>query len=122
MIESFYSLKLSPAYINNSLYNTSISLEPLVNEIRNDICNSEYAHFDETKYSIHGNTGWVWVGTNGNSSFITVENSRGKNVLQKYFSSFAGVAICDGCRIICLAQDRDVGSTYCVRQNTCQKN
>lgn len=98
MIQSFYSIKLSAACINNSLYNTSLSLEPLVNEIRYDICDSEYTHFDETKYSVNGDTGWVWTGVNENSCFITVENSRGRNVLQQHFDSFNGVAICDGWR------------------------
>ena len=74
----------------------SVSLEPLVNEIKNNICESKTAYFDETKYPINGKTGWIWTGTNGTSCFITVEKSRGKNVLQKYFSSFVGVAICDG--------------------------
>lgn len=98
MIQSFYSIKLSAACINNSLYNTSLSLEPFVNEIRDDICNSKYTHFDETKYSINGDTGWIWTGVNENSCFITVENSRGRNVLQQHFDSFNGVAICDGWR------------------------
>ena len=82
--------------INNCLCNTSAALEPVVEKIRDDICASKSAHFDETKYSIHGNTGWVWTGVNQNSCFITVEKSRGKNVLQKHFPSFAGVAVCDG--------------------------
>ncbi len=98
MIQSFYSIKLSAACINNSLYNTSLSLEVLVNEIIDDICDSKYTHFDETKYSINGDTGWIWTGVNENSCFITVENSRGRNVLQQHFDSFNGVAICDGWR------------------------
>ncbi|MCJ8306694.1 MAG: transposase [Nitrosopumilus sp.] len=71
LITSFYSITLSAGTINNSLCNTSDSLEPLVNKIKNDICTSESLHFDETSYSIHGDTGWAWVGTNDNSCFIT---------------------------------------------------
>ncbi len=96
MIESFYSIKFSAACINNSLHNTSLALEPFVQQIRNDIRSSDSAHFDETKYSINGDTGWIWTAVNHNSCFITVENSRGRNVLQQHFDSFAGVAICDG--------------------------
>lgn len=96
MIQIFHSLKLSASTINNSLCNTSDSLEPLVNQIKDDICASKTAHFDETKYSIHGKTGWVWTGVNQNSCLITVEKSRGQGVLQKHFDSFAGVAVCDG--------------------------
>ena len=96
MLKSFYSITLSPGTINNSLYNTSLALEPLVNKIRNDISSSDSVYFDETKYSINGDTGWIWTAVNHNSCFITVENSRGRNVLQKYFGSFTGVAVCDG--------------------------
>lgn len=96
MIESFYYLKISAGTINNCLCNISASLEPFVNQIKAEICNSKSVHFDETKYSIHGSTGWVWTGVNDTSCFITVEKSRGSNVLQKHFSSFGGVAVCDG--------------------------
>ena len=96
MIESFYSIKLSAACINNSLYSTSLSLEPFVNEIRENICESNHAYFDETKYSINGDAGWIWTAVNKNSCFITVESSRGRNVLKQHFGSFEGVAVCDG--------------------------
>ena len=96
MIQSFYSIKLSAACINNSLFNTSISLEPMVSQIKQDICDSDSVHFDETGESINGDTGWIWTATNNNSCFITMENSRGRNVLEKHFDSFAGVAVCDG--------------------------
>ncbi len=98
MIQSFYSIKLSAACINNSLYNTSLSLESFVNEIKVNICNSKHVHFDETKYSINGDIGWIWTRVNENSCFITVENSRGRKVLSQHFDSFTGVAICDGWR------------------------
>lgn len=96
MLKSFYSIELSSSTINNSLYNTSLALKPFVNKIKNDISSSNSAYFDETKYSINGDTGWIWTAVNYNSCFITVENSRGRNVLQKHFSSFTGVAVCDG--------------------------
>ena len=96
MISVFNSVNLSAGTINNCLNNTAIALEPLVNEIKHDICTSETAHFDEIKYPINGKTAWVWGGVNLNSCFITAEKSRGANVLEKHFSSFKGVAVCDG--------------------------
>jgi len=96
MLKSFYHITLSPTCINNSLHNTSLALEPFVNKIRKAISSSDSAYFDETKHSINGDTGWIWTGVNDTSCFITVENSRGRNVLQQHFGSFTGVAICDG--------------------------
>ncbi len=96
MLKSFYCITLSPTCINNSLHNTSLALKPFVQQIRNDISSSDSAYFDETKYSINGDTGWIWTAVNHNSCFITVENSRGRNVLKQHFESFSGVAVCDG--------------------------
>jgi len=51
--------------------------------------------FDETSYSINGDTGWACVATTG-QNYITIEASRGAYVLQKHFGTFCGVAISDG--------------------------
>ncbi len=123
ILKSFYHITLSPACINNSLHNTSLALEPFVQQIRNDISSSDSAYFDETKYSINGDTEWIWTAVNHNSCFITVENSRGRNVLQQHFGSFVGVQfVMDGYHTKYLTLDRDVGPTYCERQNITLKN
>ncbi|MEM2759158.1 MAG: transposase, partial [Nitrososphaerales archaeon] len=46
--------------------------------------------------SINGKRGWVWCAVSGKNAFITVEKSRGADVIEKYFHNFHGVAIVDG--------------------------
>jgi hypothetical protein len=82
------------------------AVKPLVNQIRQEICTSQTVHFDETSYPVNGDTGWVWVATR-QICFVTVENSRGVSVLQKYFGTFHGIAVSDGWRayrIFCILQ------------------
>lgn len=95
-IESFYNLKMSAACINNSLRNTSEAVEPFVEKTRQEICDSDVVKFDETSYSINGGKGWVWAAADHSNCFVTVERSRGRCVLQKYFDAFLGVAVTDG--------------------------
>ncbi len=95
-IESFHKITLSTACINSALCNVSDAVEPLVNQIRREICTSQAVHFDETSYPVSGKTGWVWVATTDWSCFVTVEVGRGTYVLCKYFDEFCGVAVSDG--------------------------
>ena len=96
IIELSYGLKLSAACVNSALCNTSYALEPLVNEIKHDICSSRVAKFDETSYPVNGKTGWVWIARTDWSCFVAVESGRGTYVLQKHFDGFCGVAVSDG--------------------------
>jgi len=98
MLEAIYGLKLSTATIQNALLTVSSSLQKFVNRVRSNINRSKSAGFDETGISINGKKGWVWcaVSGNGNNAFITVESSRGADVLEKHFHDFHGIAIVDG--------------------------
>jgi transposase len=98
MLKAVYGLKISAGTINNALVNVSESLQRFVNRVRSNINRAESAGFDETSISINGKKGWIWcaVSGNGNNAFITVENSRGADVLEKHFHAFDGIAVVDG--------------------------
>lgn len=100
MLEAVYCLKISPACINTALVNVSESLQPFANRVRQNINRSSSAGIDETGMPINGRKGWVWgaVSGNGRNAFITVEESRGSEVLEKHFGSFNGIAVSDGWR------------------------
>lgn len=95
-IGSFHKITLSAACINSALCNVSDAVEPLVNQIRHEICASHTVHFDESSYPINGDTGWVWVATTGQGCLVMIQRSRGACVLLKYFGTFHGVAVADG--------------------------
>jgi len=98
MLKAVYGLKISAGTINNALVNVAESLQKFVNRVRSNINRSKSAGFDETGISINGKKGWIWcaVSGNGNNAFITVEQSRGADVLEKHFHAFDGIAVVDG--------------------------
>jgi transposase len=100
MLGAIYGLKLSTATIQSALLNVSSSLQGFADRVRSNINRCKDAGFDETGISINGEKGWVWcaVSGNGKNAFITVEHSRGADVLEKYFKQFDGIAIVDGWR------------------------
>ncbi|MEM3099580.1 MAG: IS66 family transposase [Nitrososphaerales archaeon] len=98
MLEAIYGLRLSTATIQSALLNVSSSLQRFADRVRSNIKRSKCAGFDETGISINGKRGWVWCAVSGKNAFITVEKSRGADVIEKYFHNFHGIAIVDGWR------------------------
>lgn len=96
VIESLYRLKLSPATIGHSLEKVSERLELLHEKVRKGINRSKRANFDETGMPVAGKKWWIWISATKKYAFVQVAKSRGKDVLEKYFSNFKGVAIVDG--------------------------
>lgn len=98
MLKAVYGLKISAGTINNTLVNVAESLQKFVNRVRSNINRSKSAGFDETGISINGEKGWIWcaVSGNGKNAFITVEQSRGADVIEKHFHAFDGIAVVDG--------------------------
>jgi transposase len=95
-IESLYRLKLSPATIGHALEKVSEKLGILHEKVRNGINRSKRANFDETGMPVAGKKGWIWVAATEKYAFVQVAMSRGKDVLETYFSKFKGVAVVDG--------------------------
>jgi transposase len=96
IIESLYQLKLSAATIGHGLENVSESLEPFHEKVRKKIDGSKKANFDETGMPVAGKKGWIWIGATKKYAFVQVAMSRGRDVLEKYFPKFNGVATVDG--------------------------
>ncbi len=46
--------------------------------------------------SINGKRGWSWVARHQDLFYYFLSDSRGRDVLKKYFAEFKGVCICDG--------------------------
>ena len=95
-IESLYRLKLSSATIGHALEKVSERLDVFHEKVRKGINRSKRANFDETGMPVAGKKGWIWLAATKKYAFVQVSMSRGKDVLEKYFSKFKGVAIVDG--------------------------
>ena len=96
VIGSLYRLKLSSATIGHALEKVSERLEPFHEKVRKAINRSKKANFDETGMPVAGRKGWIWIAATKKYSFVQVAMSRGRDILEKYFSKFKGVATVDG--------------------------
>ncbi|MCL5069078.1 MAG: IS66 family transposase [Thaumarchaeota archaeon] len=96
VMESLYHLKLSAATIGHALENVSDRLAAFHEKARKMIEVSKKANFDETGMPVAGKKGWIWLAATKKYAFVSVEMSRGRDVLEKYFPKFKGVAIVDG--------------------------
>jgi transposase len=96
VIESFYCLKLSAATVEHGLQKVSERLESFHEKVRKGINRSKKANYDETGMPVAGKKGWIWIAATKKYVFVQVAMSRGRDVLEKYFSKFKGVAIVDG--------------------------
>jgi transposase len=96
LLESLHGLELSPATIGHALENVSESLEAFQENVRRGINGSDAANFDETGMPVAGKKGWIWVAATEKLALVQVAMSRGRDVLERYFPGFNGVAIVDG--------------------------
>ena len=95
-LESMYGLRLSPATIGRALQNVSERLEGFQERVRKKIDGSKRANFDETGMPVAGKRGWIWVAATKRAAFVQVAMSRGRDVLERCFPEFRGVATVDG--------------------------
>lgn len=95
-LESMYGLRLSPATIGYALQKASERLKGFQEKVREGINRSGRVNFDETGMPVAGRKGWIWVAATKRYAFIQVAMSRGRDVLEKYFPGFRGVATVDG--------------------------
>ena len=95
-LESLYRLKLSSATIGHALENVSERLKGFHEKVRKKINRSKTANFDETGMPVAGRKGWIWLAATKRYAFVSVALSRGRDVLEKYFPRFKGVAVVDG--------------------------
>jgi transposase len=98
LLESMHGISLSPATVWHSLQKVSDGLEGFHEKVRKAVDRSDGANFDETGVPVAGRRGWIWVAATKTYAFVQVAMSRGRDVLERYFPGFKGVAIVDGWR------------------------
>ena len=96
LLESMYGISLSPATIWHSLQKVSDGLKGFQERVRKAVDRSGKANFDETGTPVAGKRGWIWVAATKTKALVLVAMSRGRDVLERHFPRFRGVAIVDG--------------------------
>ena len=90
------SRRISAAAVGHALENVSESLAAFHEKVRKKISRSKKGNFDETGMQVSGRKGWIWITATERYAYVQVAMSRGRDVLEKYFPKFRGVAIVDG--------------------------
>ena len=95
--QDFFFQKISTAGLSTHVQLVAKVLQPVYNEILEDIRNSEVLHADETGWRVNGKKWWLWVFGNTESAVYTIDKSRGKDVVRRILGEiFLGVLVVDG--------------------------
>ncbi|MDG7016468.1 MAG: IS66 family transposase [Nitrososphaerota archaeon] len=96
LLESMHAISLSPATVWHALRKASGSLDGFHEKVRKRVERSGRANFDETGVPVAGRRGWIWVAATKTVAFVQVAMSRRRDVLERSFPGFRGVAVVDG--------------------------
>lgn len=95
-IEDFTGETFSQQSIKDCIHRTGEDLESSYKELETELRNSKIVGSDETGWRIDGNKCFLWLFCTMNIVFITIEQSRGRKILAKYFgTAFDGTIISD---------------------------
>ena len=95
-LRHFRSMKLSTAGLSRMMIRLSGILEPLCEEILEDVKNGTNIWADETGWKIKGNLWWLWIFANKRSAYYWADKSRGSLVVEKILGTyFYGLLISD---------------------------
>ena len=95
--KDFYSQLMSTSGLSAHVIRVSKILQPVYEEILEDIRSSELVHADESGWRVNGNRWWLWVIGNRQSACYTIDKSRGKDVIHRMLGQiFMGVLVVDG--------------------------
>lgn len=90
-----YGLQISCTTVQSILQTGQMLLEPVAEQIRNEICISDVAGIDETQFPVDGRDAWTWVARSRTAAHYVFEYSRGAKVPQKHWKDFDGVLVSD---------------------------
>lgn len=96
-LKDFFGQVVSTAGLANHLIGAAKIMKSVYEEIVEDVKSSPRIHADETGWRVNGKLWWLWVFGNLESSFYTIDNSRGSDVVKKILGEFfGGVLVIDG--------------------------
>jgi len=108
-IADFKSCKISTPGIINIMIRLSKILQPVYEEIRQDVKKGTTCWADETGWRVNGKLWWLWIFANKRSAYYWADKSRGNAVVEGIMGKiFCGIIIVDGWhaynQIICAKQ------------------
>jgi transposase len=95
--KTFKTLTISTAGICKMMIRLSNILEPVVDEILNDVKQGAAIWADETGWRVNGKLWWLWIFANKRSAYYWADQSRGGQVVERILGPiFYGILMVDG--------------------------
>ncbi|MDP2811102.1 MAG: IS66 family transposase [Rhodocyclaceae bacterium] len=95
-IEELTGESFSAQSIKDCAHRVGKELEPDYKDLESELRNSDVVGGDESGWRINGGKFWLWLFCTANRVFITIEKSRGREVIAKIFGTqFDGTFISD---------------------------
>jgi len=82
ILSDMFNLKMSVGSITNNEARVAVKCKESYELIEQQVNNSYIVHMDETSHYNKGKLGWCWMFTSNSASFLKLEDSRGKKVLE----------------------------------------
>lgn len=106
VVRSFQALKLSTAGISKMMIRLSGILQPVYDEILEDLRQGVKIWADETGGRVRGKLWWLWIFANERSAYYWADKTRASPVVEQIMGAvFYGILIVDGwhayTRIVC---------------------
>lgn len=108
-VGSFSKLKISTSGISKLMIRLGNILNPIYEEILDDVRGGRVIFADETGWRVKGVLHWLWIFANKSSAYYWIEKSRGNQVVERVLGNvFSGVLVTDAWhayrKIVCLKQ------------------
>ena len=95
-LKNIFRLTLSTSGISKIMIRLSKILEPVYDEIREDVRSGFELYADETGWRVKGVLWWLWIFANEKSAFYWPDRRRGSPVVEKVMGNiFGGILISD---------------------------
>jgi len=97
VVRSFRALELSTAGISKMMIRLSTILQPVYDEILEDLRQGAKIWADETGWRVKGKLWWLWIFANERSAYYWADKTRGSPVVEQILGVvFYGILIVDG--------------------------
>jgi transposase len=97
LVRSFRALNVSTAGISKMMIRLSAILQPVYDEILQDVRQGARIWADETGWRIRGKLWWLWIFANERSAYYWADKTRGSPVVEQILGVvFYGILIVDG--------------------------
>jgi len=98
-LTTLFSQRISTSGLSKHIMRVAKIMQPVYEEILEDVKQSKILHADETGWRVQGKNWWLWVFGSTQSAIYTIDKSRGKDVVHRILGEyFIGVLVVDGWR------------------------